>query len=78
MIPISAHNLNPVEKLPKFPMSDKEMDIIPEHQSCYTTQYKEAFLKDMENEYCARDQLVPVDKPENISSSNLVPSLMAL
>jgi len=29
------------------------------------------------NEYCAKHQRVPVNKPENIPSSNLVPSAMA-
>jgi len=50
------------------------MDINPEEETSYTTQYKEAFLKYVENEYCAKHRQVPVNKLETVPSCNLVPS----
>jgi len=53
------------------------MDINAEHQTFYTTQYQEAFLKYVENEYCAKHQHVLVNKLENVPTSNLVLSATA-
>jgi len=53
------------------------MDINPEDKTFYTTQYKEAFLKYMENEYCAKHRCVRVNESENVPSRNLIPSAMA-
>jgi len=53
------------------------MDINPEDQTSYTTQYKEAFLKDAENEYCAKHRGVPVNKLETVPTNNLLPSATA-
>ena len=50
------------------------MDIHPEDETSYTTQYQDAFLKYVENEYCAKHRRVPVNKLETVPSSNLVPS----
>jgi len=50
------------------------MDINPEDETSYTTQYQEAFLKYLANEYCATHGRVPVNKFETVLSSNLVPS----
>jgi hypothetical protein len=58
-------------------MWDKEMDINPENATFYTTQYQEAFLKYVENEYCAKHRHVPVNKVEREPSSNPVPSATA-
>jgi len=77
MLLISAHILNPFRKLQSFRKWDKGMDINPEDETSYTTQYQEAFLKWVENEYCAKHRQVPVIKPGNIPSSNLVPSATA-
>jgi hypothetical protein len=52
------------------------MDINPEDETSYTTQYQEPFLKYVENEYCAKHRCVPVNKLETIPSSNLLPSGM--
>jgi len=49
------------------------MDINPEDETSYTTQYQEAFLKYVENEYCTKHRRVPVNKLETVPSSNLVP-----
>jgi len=53
------------------------MDIDPEDETLYTTQYQEAFLKCVENEYCANSPRAPVNKLETVPSSNLVPSATA-
>jgi len=53
------------------------MDIDPEDETSYTTQYQEAFLQCVENAYSAKQRRVPVIKPERIPSTNLVPSSSA-
>jgi len=53
------------------------MDIYPEDETSYTTQYQEAFLKYVENEYCAKHRRVPVNKFEMVQNSNFVPSATA-
>jgi len=73
----SAHILDPFRKLRSFRKWAKGMDIDPEDETSYTTQYQEAFLKYVENEYCARHRCVPVNKLETIPSSNPVPSATA-
>jgi len=53
------------------------MDIDPEHEKSYTTQYLEAFVEYVENEYCPKHRGVPVNTLETVPSSNLVPSATA-
>jgi len=53
------------------------MDINHEDETSYTTQYLEAFLKYVENEYWAKHRRVLVNKLETVPSSNLVPSATA-
>jgi len=53
------------------------MDINPEDETSYTTQYQEAFLKYVENEYCTKHRCVPVNKLETVPNSNLFPSATA-
>jgi len=77
MLLSSAHILDPLQKLRSFQKWDKAMDINPEDETSYTTQYKEAFLKYVENEYCAKCRCVPVIEQKNVPSRNLVPSAMA-
>jgi len=77
MLLISAHILDPFRKLQSFRQWDKGMDINPEDETSYKTQYQEDFLKCEENEYCAEHRRVPVNKLETIPSSNVVPSTMA-
>jgi hypothetical protein len=50
------------------------IDINPEDEMSYTTQYQEAFLKYVENEYCAKHRRMSVTKPENHQHSNIFPS----
>jgi len=77
MLFISAHILNPFRKLRSFRKWDKGMDITPEHETSYPTQYQEAFLKYVENQYYAKHQRVPVNKLETVPSNNLFPSATA-
>jgi len=56
MLLISAYILDPLRKLRSFRKWDKGMDINPEDGTSYTTQYQEAILKYVENEYCAKHQ----------------------
>jgi len=77
MLVVSAHILDPFRKLRSFRTSDEGMDINLDNETSYTTHYQEAFLKDVVNEYSAKHQCVPVNKPENVLSSNLVPSTTA-
>jgi hypothetical protein len=77
MIVISIHILDPFSKLQSFRKWNMGMNIKPVHETSYTTQYQEAFLTYVENEYCAKHQLVLVNKLETVPSSNLVPSAMA-
>jgi hypothetical protein len=74
MLLISARILEPFRKLQSFREWDQGMDIHPEDETSYTTQYQEAFLKYVENEYCANHRHVPVNKHETVPSSNLIPS----
>jgi hypothetical protein len=77
MLLISAHILDHFRKLRSFRKWDKGMDINPEDKTSYTTQYQEAFLKYVDNEYCAKHWRVPDNKHDSLTSSNLVPSAIA-
>jgi len=50
------------------------MDINPEDETLYTTQYQVAFLKYVEIEYCLKHGSVAVNKLESLPSSNPIPS----
>jgi len=53
------------------------MDINPEDETSYTTQYQEASLKYVENESRAKHRRLPVTQSENIQNNNLSFSAMA-
>ena len=53
------------------------MDINTEDETSYTTQYQEAFLQYVENEYCAKHRRVPVNKYQSLLSSDHISSAMA-
>jgi len=74
MLLVSVQIIDPFRKLRSFRKWDKGMDINPEDETSYTTQYHEAFLKYVENEYCAKLRPVPVNILETVPTSNLVPS----
>jgi len=77
MLLISAHIVYFFWKLRSFRKWDKRMDINPEDETSYTTHYQEAFLKYVENEYCAKLRHLPVTKSENMPNNNLSYSAMA-
>jgi hypothetical protein len=77
MLLISAYIVDPFRKLRSFRKWDKGMDINPEDETSYTTQYQESFLKYVENEYCTKHRRVPVNKLETVPTNNLVPSATA-
>ena len=74
---ISAHILDRFRMLQSFETWDKAMDINHEDKSSSTSQSQEAFLKNVENEYCAEHQRVPVNTHECFLSSNLILYAMA-
>jgi len=71
MLLITVHILDPLRKLRSFRKWDKGMDINPEDETSYTTQYQEAFLKYVENEYGAKHRRLPVIKSDNTLNNNL-------
>jgi len=77
MLLISAHILDPVRKLRSFRKWDNGMHINREDETSYTTQYQEAFLKYLQNEYCPKHRRVVVNTLETVLTSNLVPSAKA-
>jgi len=77
MLLMSTQIYDRFRKSRSLSMWDKGMDINPEDETSYTTQYQEAFLKYEENEYCAKRRGAPVNKLETVPSSNLVPSATA-
>ena len=77
MLLITAHILDPFRKLRSFRNRDKGIDINPEDETPYTTQYQEAFLKYVENKYCAKHRPLPVTEPENTPNNNSSLSAMA-
>jgi hypothetical protein len=77
MLLVSADILDPFRNLRSFRKWDKGMDLNPEDETSYTTQYQEAFLKYVENEYCSKHRRVPVNTFETLQNSNFVPSAMA-
>jgi hypothetical protein len=77
MLLISAQIVDPFHKLRSFTQWDKGLDINPEDETSHTTQYQEPFLQDVDNEYCAKHQCVPVNELKTILSSNHVPSTKA-
>jgi len=61
MLQILAHILDPFRMLRLFRKWDKGIDIYPEDETSHTAKYQEAFLKYVENEYCAKHRCVPVN-----------------
>jgi len=70
MLPISAHILEPIWKLRSFRKWDKGMDITRDEETDYTTQFPEALLTYVENEYCAEHRYLADIKPESILINN--------
>jgi len=58
-------------------MWDKGMDINPQDEKYYTTRHQGTVQKYVENEYCAKQQPVPVNTDESFPSSYVIHSAMA-
>jgi hypothetical protein len=71
MLLITAHIFDPFRKFQSFRKWDKGMDIHPEGETSYTTQNQEAFLKYVENEYCAKHRCLPIIISDNTLNNNL-------
>jgi len=78
MLLIAAHIVESLWKLRFFRKLDKGLHIDPDDRSSNTTQYQEAFLEHVENEYCTRHRPVPVIKPKSIPSKILFSAAIAL
>ena len=76
MLLISAHILDLFRKLRSFRKWDKGIDINPEDETSSTTQYQEAFLKYVDNEYCAKHRQLSVTKHEKLLSNDFIHSAM--
>jgi len=74
---ILAQILDQFQKLRSFRKWDNGMDINPEEEISCTTQYQEAFLKYVENEYCAKCRRFSVTKHEQLPKNDFIPSAMA-
>jgi len=74
---ISARILNLFRKLRSHRKCDMGMDNNPDDETTYTSQYQEAFLKYVENVYCAKHWRLHVIRPESILNHNLFSSAMA-
>jgi len=74
---IAVHILDPFCKLRSFRKWNTGMDITPEDEISYTIQYQEAFLKYLENQYCAKHRRVPINKLQSLPSSNHIFSATA-
>jgi hypothetical protein len=77
MLLISANVLDTFRQLRLFMKWDKGMNINSEDETSYTTQYQEAFLKYVENEYCAKLRRLRVTLSDNTLNNNLSSFKMA-
>jgi len=77
MLLISAHIHNAFRILQSVRMWDKGIDINSDDETSYAIQSQEAFLKYVENEYCAKYWCLPVTKHKSVPSNNLCASPMA-
>jgi len=53
------------------------MDVNPEDETSYSTEYRNVILKYVENKYCAKHRGMPIIIPEKVAGSNIVPSAKA-
>ena len=74
---ISAHIINVCRQSQSFRKRDMAIDGHPEDQTSYNAQWKEAFLKYVVHEQCAKHRRVPVNDLEYVPHRNIVPSGMA-
>jgi len=70
-----AHITDLFYQLVSFGKWDKGIDINPEEETSFISQYQVVFLKYVDNEYCSKHRLLPVIQPESIQSNNIVLSV---
>jgi hypothetical protein len=70
MLLIAAHILDPFRKLRSFRKWDKAMDVHPTDEGFFTVQFKDAFLRYVEHEYCSKDHIKPNFKLETSKQNN--------
>jgi len=63
--------------LRSFRKWNKELEINPEDNTSYTTQYHEAFLKYVENENCTKLRRLSVTNHEKLRCNEFIPSATA-
>ena len=76
MLHISAHVLDVFRKLRSFRKWETGMDINYNDETSYTTQYQEAFLNYVENEYCAKYTWLSVTQHEKLQSNGFISTAM--
>lgn len=74
---ISVQILKQCRNLWLDPKWHSGMDIAPEKETFYSTQYPETFPPYVDNECCAKRRRLPVTMPQTSPSNSLVPSSMA-
>jgi len=77
MVLISAHILDPFQKLSLFIMWVMWMDLNPEDKTSYTTQHQEAFLMYVENLDCTKHRWLSIIEYKIIPTNILFPSTIA-
>jgi len=77
MLLILAHILDPFQKLRLCRKWDNGLDINPEDETSYITEYQEPFLKYVPNKNCVEHRRLPVTTPKSLPNNNLVSSPMA-
>jgi hypothetical protein len=76
MLLISVYVLDPFQRLCSFTKWDNGVSINPEDEAFYISQYQEAFLKDVGNEYCIKHQHMTVMGPKSLLISTPIPTVM--
>jgi len=77
MFLISAYNVDLFWKLWSLKKCDKGIDINPEDETFYNTQYQQVLLKYVDNEYFAIHRQFPSMKHETVLRNNLLFSVIA-
>jgi hypothetical protein len=73
----SAHIIDPFWKVPSFRKWPNGLDINPDDDPWYTTQYREAYRMYLENKYHPIQRRLSVNKPERVMRKNPFPTTAA-
>jgi len=69
MLLIPVHILNFFQKSESFWMWDKGINTNPRNETSYTAEYKQAFMQNVEHEYCEKHRQGSVNTLEKVSGS---------